>query len=172
MQSLPSSNSVVEIKLNEEVVQEFGTRLDSHCKTIEAMPTNVPDLATTIVNVTSSLAAEQRESEETSAKPNPPESKSSEPNIRKKEDIDFAQATFSNILGTSVTITRLGKKESKNKLLKITVGSLDQKKAVLRNKIKLRGQEHSEYICKLFITPDLTPKEQKEKLGIHVPIHK
>ena len=29
MQSLPSSNSVVEIKVN-EVVQEFGTRLDSH----------------------------------------------------------------------------------------------------------------------------------------------
>ena len=85
MQSLPSSNSVVETKLN-EVVQEFGTRLDSHRKTIEAMPTNVPDLATTIVNVTSSLAAEQRERERCQLNlilHNAPESKSSEPNKRR-----------------------------------------------------------------------------------------
>ena len=39
---------------------------------------------------------------------------------------------------------------------------MGQKKAVLRNKIKLREQEHSEHICKLFITPDMTPKKQKE----------
>ena len=113
MQSLPSSSSAVETKLN-GVVQEFGTRLDSHRKTIKATPTNVPDLGTTIVNATSSLAAEQRERERLNLiLHNAPESKSSEPNIRKKEDIDFAQVTFSNILGTSVTITnavRLGKK--------------------------------------------------------------
>ena len=73
-----------------------------------------------------------------SAKPiilhNAPESKSSEPNAKKKEDIDFAQSTFSNILGTPVTVTnavRLGKKESRDRLLRITVESLDQKKAIL-----------------------------------------
>ena len=132
------------------------------------MPTNVPDLATTIVNVTSSLAIEQREKERRQLNlilHNAPESKSSDPNTRKKEDIDFTQSTFLNILGTPVTITnavRLGKKESHDRLLKITVESLDQKKAILRNKIKLRGQENSDHIRKLFITPDLTPKEQKE----------
>jgi len=90
-----------------------------------------------------------------------------------KEGIDFAQAIFSNILGTSVTITnaaRLGKKVSKNRLLKITVESLDLKKAVLQNKIKLRGQEHSEHIHKLFITPNLTPKEQKENKELRLKL--
>jgi len=175
MQSLPSSNSAVETKLN-EVVREFGTRLDSHRKTIEAMPRNVPDLATTIVNVTSSLATEQRERERRQLNlilHNAPESKSPEPSTRKKDDIDFAQETFSNILGTSVTIknaVRLGKKESQNRLLKITVESLDQKKAILRNKIKLRGQEHSEHIRKLFITPDLTPKEQKDNKELRLKL--
>ena len=167
IQSLPNNTSAVETKLN-KVVQELGTRLDSHCKSIKAMPTNAPDLATTIVNVTSSLAIEQREKERRQLNlilHNAPESKSSDPNTRKKEDIDFTQSTFLNILGTPVTITnavRLGKKESHDRLLKITVESLDQKKAILRNKIKLRGQENSDHICKLFITPDLTPKEQKE----------
>ena len=52
----------VETKLS-KVIQEFGTRLDSHCKAIEAIPTKVPDLTTTIVNVTSSLATEQKERE-------------------------------------------------------------------------------------------------------------
>ena len=55
---------------------------------------------------------------------NVPESKLSEPNIRKKEDTDFAQSIFLNILGTPVTITnavRLEKKESCDRLLKITV---------------------------------------------------
>ena len=50
----------VEVKLN-KVVQELGTKLDTHRKSIEAIPPNAPDLATTIANVTSSLAAEQRE---------------------------------------------------------------------------------------------------------------
>ena len=62
IQSLPSNAMAVKTKLS-KVVQEFGTRLDSHCKSTEAMPTKVPDLATTIVNVTSSLAMEQRERE-------------------------------------------------------------------------------------------------------------
>ena len=150
------------------MVQELGTRLDSHCKSIEAMPTNVPDLATTIVNVTSSLAIEQRERERRQLNlilHNVPESISCEPNTRKKEDIDFAQSTFSNILGTAVTVTnavKLGKKENRDRLLKITVESLDQKKAILQNKIKLRGQENSDHIRKLFITHDLTPKEQRK----------
>jgi len=49
-------------------------------------------------------------------------------------------------LGTPVTVTnavRLGKKESRDRLLKITVESLDQKKAILQNKIKLTGQVYN-----------------------------
>ena len=63
IESIPSSASAVEVKLN-KVVQELGTKLDSHCKTIEAIPAKVPGLATTIATVTSSLATDQREKEE------------------------------------------------------------------------------------------------------------
>ena len=62
IKSIPNSASAVEVKLN-KVVQELGTRIDSHCKTIEAIPAKVPDLATTIASITSSLATEQREKE-------------------------------------------------------------------------------------------------------------
>ena len=57
IESIPSSTSAAEVKLN-KVVQELGTKLDTHRKSIEAIPPNAPDLATTIANVTSSLAAE------------------------------------------------------------------------------------------------------------------
>ena len=32
---------------------------------------------------------------------------------------------------------------------------------MLRNKLRLRNQDNPEIICKVFITPDLTPLEQK-----------
>lgn len=158
------------------MVQEFGTRLDSHCKAIETIPTNVPDLANTIVNVTSTLATEQRERERRQLNVilhNVPESKSSDPNIRKKEDIDFVKSTFSDVLGVPAVITnavRLGKKESRDRLLKIAVESLDQKKAILRNKLKLRGEESPAHTHKLFITPDLTPTEQKENKDLRLKL--
>ena len=104
---------VVETKLS-KVVQEFGTRLDSHCKAIEAMPTKVPDLATTIVNVTSCLATDQKERCQLNLiLHNVPEYKSSDPIMQEKNDVDFAHSMFSDVLGTSANITnalRLGKK--------------------------------------------------------------
>jgi len=175
IESIPSSASAVEVKLN-KVVQELGTKLDSHCKTIEAIPAKVPDLATTIASVTSSLATEQREKEKRQLNlilHNVPESKSSDPLTRKKEDTDFVQQVFSDVLSTPATITnaiRLGKKDSRIRLLKISVESLDQKKAILRNKLKLRKEQNSEHICKIFITPDLTPSEQRENKALRAQL--
>jgi len=140
------------------------------------IPINVPDLANTIVNVTSTLATEQRERERRQLNVilhNVPESKSSDPNIRKKEDIDFVKSTFSDVLGVPAVITnavRLGKKESRDRLLKIAVESLDQKKAILRNKLKLRGEESPAHTHELFITPDLTPTEQKENKDLRLKL--
>jgi len=99
------------------VVQEFGTKLDTHRKSIEAIPPNAPDLATTIANITSSLAAEQRERDKQQCNlflHNVPESKSTDPQVRKKEDTDFVQSKFSNVLNSSASITnaiRLGKNQ-------------------------------------------------------------
>ena len=41
------------------------------------------------------------------------------------------------------------------------VGSVNEKTAVLRSKLNLRNQDNPENIRKIFITPDLTPSEQK-----------
>ena len=117
IESIPKNASAVESKLN-KVVQELGTKLDGHCETIKGLPANVPDLTTTVASVTSSLATEQREREKCQLNlilRNAPESKATDPQVRKKEDIDFAQSVFSEILNTPATVTnaiRLGKKDS------------------------------------------------------------
>jgi len=71
--------------------------LDGHCKTIKALPTNVPDLVTAVASVTSSLATEQREREKCQLDliiNNVPESTTTDPKVRKKEDTDFVQPVF------------------------------------------------------------------------------
>ena len=72
---------------------------------------------------------------------------------------------FSNHLEVSASITnavRIGKKGTKPRLLKITVDNMQEKITILRNKMKLRNENHSDYIKSIFITGDLTPLEQKK----------
>ena len=86
---------------------------------------------------------------------------------QKDEDTRTATAILKDYLNVTVSITnclRIGKKcEDPNKphLLRIAVGSVDEKTAVLRSKLNLRNQDNPENIRKIFITPDLTPSEQK-----------
>ena len=82
------------------MIQELDTKLDTYRKSIEAIPPNALDLATTIANVMSSLAAEQRERDKQQCNlilHNAPESKSTDPQARKKEDVDFLQSVFSDV---------------------------------------------------------------------------
>lgn len=102
-----------------------------------------------------------------------PESKSTDPNIRKKEDTDFVQSVFKDVLSIPTTITnsiRIGKKDSRARLLKITIQSLDEKKAILHNKLKLRGEGNSDQVRNIFITPDLTPSEQRENKALRLQL--
>ena len=74
------------------------------------------------------------------------------------------QSVYSNVLNSPAIITnaiRLGKKDSHTRLLKITVQSLDEKKAILHNKLKLKREENKDNVRKLFITPDLTSSKVK-----------
>ena len=83
---------------------------------------------------------------------------------RKKHDIDFVTSTFQQYLGVSVAINkafRLGKHNDKPRLLKISVNSEAEKASLLRNATKLRNADHPKEIQQIFITPDLTPKEQQ-----------
>ena len=67
-------------------------------------------------------------------------------------------------MNTSTTITkaiRIGKKREKPRLLKVTLNYSQEKYTVLRNCTKLRNSSAPEDIRKIFITPDLTPKQQE-----------
>ena len=75
----------------------------------------------------------------------------------------YARATVTNAI-------RLGKKDSHVRLLKVSVESLDKKKAILRNKLKLRQDDNSDHVRKLYITPDLTPTEQRENKALRVQL--
>ena len=88
---------------------------------------------------------------------------------RKKTDMDVAVKIFQKNLGVSVKVTnavRLGKKSNKPCLLKISVDSEQSKAAVLQNCTKLRGKEVPQHLTKVFITPDMTPKE-RERTTMH-----
>ena len=83
---------------------------------------------------------------------------------RKKYDIDFVTSTFQQYLEVRVTINkafRLGKHSDKPRLLKISVNSEAEKASLLRNATKLKNVDHPEEMQLIFITPDLTPKEQQ-----------
>ena len=55
---------------------------------------------------------------------------------------------------------RLGKRDpSKQRLLKVSVPSLSVKKSILRNSVKMHNKSDPDWMKKVFITPDFTPKE-------------
>ena len=77
--------------------------------------------------------------------------------LGKKNDIMKVTSVLKDYIKVKPTITnavRLGKKGSgKPRLLKITIGSIEEKVAILRNKFKLRAEPNLEYIRKIFVTP-------------------
>jgi len=91
---------------------------------------------------------------------------------RKKTDMDVAAKIFKKNLGVSVKVNnavRLGKK-NKPRLLKISVDSQQSKAAILRNCTKLRGKEVPQYLAKVFITPDMTPKERESNKALRAKL--
>jgi len=94
------------------------------------------------------------------------ESSSESPQSRKQEDIAKVTSVFKDHLKIKCSINnaiRLGKKISgeKPRLLKITVSTIEDKKNILKNKVNLRNESNPPQVKKIFITPDLTPVEQK-----------
>ena len=95
---------------------------------------------------------------------NIPESTSEDGNTRRKHDTDFVTDMCQKHLNTAVSITkcfRLGKKGSKPRLLKISLSTEIEKAKLLRNCTKLRDPNLPLVMRKIFITPDLTPNEQR-----------
>jgi len=80
---------------------------------------------------------------------------------------------FQKNLGVNVKVTnavRLGKRNSKPRLLKISVDSQQSQAAVLRNCTKLRGKDVPQQLAKVFITPDMTPKERESNKALRAEL--
>ena len=96
---------------------------------------------------------------------NVPESTSEDGSVRKKHDTDFVMQMCQHNLDISIApiskCFRLGKKGAKPRLLKVSLSTEVDKAKVLRNCTKLRNSSHPPDVQKVFITPDLTPNEQK-----------
>jgi len=180
----------VENKLSE--VQSIEKKLSESIKSIESqlggyhkeisnaisskpVPTNKPDALTpfsvsedSVAQIAASLVTEQKEKEKRQMNViihNLEESNAADGPARKQDDIKNCLSMFQTYLGLSVSITnafRLGKRSQKPRLLKISLSSTKDKASILNSKTKLRSTSNPPNIRNLFITPDLTPLEQKK----------
>ena len=171
----------METKLS-SIVDNINIKLDNHYKKIESKLTCQPDgnmdanpppntntiSSESVASLTTSFVAEQKEREKRELNlvlHNVPEPTAPDGSTRKQEDIAKISGIFDEYVDVKRTIKnaiRLGKKDTnKSRLLKITVGSTQEKITVLRNKLKLREESNPTYIKKIFIPPDYTPLEQK-----------
>ena len=104
---------------------------------------------------------------------NIPESPSEDGNTRKKHDTDFVTDISHQHLNTKVSINkcfRIGKKGAKPRLLKISLGTELEKAIILHNRTKLRDPKLSPVLHKVFITPDLTPKERESNKNLRAQL--
>lgn len=104
---------------------------------------------------------------------NLPESTLDEGQQRKSDDICKTTDIFKEVLQVNSKVTnavRIGKKGDKMRLLKITVETEKDKANILRNAIKLRSDSLPEYRRKIFITPDMTPRERDENKALRAKL--
>lgn len=104
---------------------------------------------------------------------NLPESTSDGGQQRKRDDINKITEIFKDVLHVTPKVTnavRLGKKGDKMRLLKISVETEKEKASILRNAVKLRGDSLPQYQKKIFITPDMTPKERDENKALRAKL--
>ena len=128
-----------------------------------------PLSADSVSNIASSLVEEQHEREKRKLNiiiHNVPESTKDDPAARKNDDIAVVTDLFQKHMKIKSTINkavRIGKKDSsKSRLLKLTVSNIDEKSAILRNNYKFKDSTNDPLTHKIFLTPDLTPFEQKK----------
>ena len=106
------------------------------------------------------------------------ESSSENGAARQKDDIDRITSIIQKHVEATPHISkaiRLGKRQEnqeKARLLKITVSSEAEKAIILRNVLKLRKQENPEAIKNIYISPDMTPKEQEANKKLRLELKK
>ena len=170
---LKVSSKIEELNSQYSELKENINQLSKNVDSSDRATINLDKAMTSdsIASIAATLVNEEKEKEKRQFNlilHNIKESDATDNSKRKEEDVCAATIVFKDYLDVKVSITkcfRIGKKRddpNKPRLLKITVNSIDEKIAVLRNKLRLRSQDNPEHIRKVFITPDLTPTEQKK----------
>ena len=147
--------------------KEISTAISSESMSVDksASAASLHVSEDSVAQIAASLVTEQKEKERRQINIivyNVEESNASDGPARKLDDIKKCVSMFQSYLGLSVSITnafRLGQRSDKSTLLKV---SLKDKASILKNKIKLRSTSNPPNIRNVFITPDLTPTEQKK----------
>ena len=156
-------------ELTKRVQQLEGER--SHSQRMDALASHQDNstLQTVIHSTVKSLLSEEKEKE--SWKLNLiihkiPESTVEDLSERKAYDIEQVNSVLKRYIKVDIHVTltvRLGKKDpEKTRLLKLEVPFEKIKKTILRNSKKLREESNPDHIKKIFITLNLTHKEQEE----------
>jgi len=153
------------LKEHKTTLTEITTVNNTNPGTQEAAQTN-----DSLSQLASTILSEQHEKERRQLNlivHNIEESSSESPQSRKQEDIAKVTSLLKDHLKIKCSITnaiRLGKRTSdeKPRLLKIMVSSIDDKRSILKNKVQLRNESNPPQVKRIFITPDLTPLEQKK----------
>ena len=103
-----------------------------------------------------------------------PESTKDDPVAWKNDDIAVVTDLFQKHMKIKSTINkavRIGKKDSsKSRLLKLIVSNIDEKSAILRNNYKFKDSTNDPLTRKIFLTPDLTPFEQKKNKELRMKL--
>ena len=139
------------------------------------MPSIKPDTLTlflvsedSVAQIAASLVTEQKEKQKHQMNViihNLEESNATDGPARKQDGIKKCLSVFQTHLELSVSSTnafRLGKRYQKPRPLKISLSSTKGKASIPNSTTKLRSTSNPANIRYLFITPDLTPLEQKK----------
>lgn len=132
-----------------------------------------PKMESVVTSTVKSLLSEEKEKDKRKLNlifHRIPESTAEEALERRAHDTDHVKTIIQTYLKVDAqvdTIVRIGKKDpNKTRLLKVDVLSEKMKKLILRNSPQLREESNPDWVKKVFITPDLTPKEQEENKAL------
>ena len=92
---------------------------------------------------------------------------------RKSHDISNVASIFDKYVGVKVKVTnanRIGRRKDDQPRPKISVESERDKAMLLRNRTKLRARDNPEDIQKVYITQDLTPREQQHNKDLRIQL--
>lgn len=170
-----SFNKVVENMTR--AVNKIEEGVANRCKSLDEQLTSKLTTETTgtssndhspIDTIAAGVVDEQREREKRKLNlilHNVRESSKENGSSRKADDIATVTTMLQNRVGVKATITnafRLGKRSDRPRLLKVSVSSVEEKSAILKQCYKLKNKENPADVQKIFATPDLTPLEQKK----------